>query len=68
MRFSFIKLPQHRKFSIDPIYYDAAKEERKERERNIRLELGLAPLEEEAASQYRNRLKGKMSRRIKGHF
>ena len=68
MKFSFIKLPQHRKFDITPIYYDAAKEERKERERNIRMELGLNPLDEEEAGQFRNRLKGKMSRRIKGNF
>jgi hypothetical protein len=64
----FIKLPQHRKFNIEPIYYDPAKEERKERERNIRIELGLKPLEEEGEGQFRDRVRGKMSRRIKGHF
>lgn len=68
MKFSFIKLPQHRKFNIEPIYYDAAKEERKERERNIRMELGLKPLEEKEGTHYRSHLKGKMGRRTKGHF
>ena len=68
MKFSFIKLPQHRKFNIEPIYYDAAKEGRKERERNIRMEMGLKPLEEEEGTHYRSHLKGKMSRRAKGHF
>ena len=67
MGFTFIKLPRHRKFNIDPIYYDATKEERKERERNIRIELGLKPLEEEEG-QFKNRIKGKMRSRLKGNF
>jgi len=66
MKFTFVKLPQHRKFNIEPIYYDEAKEERKERERNIRIELGLKPEDEEG--QFRDRIKGKMSRRIKTPF
>jgi hypothetical protein len=68
MKFTFIKLPQHRKFSPEPIYYDAAKEERLERERNIRIELGLKPLGEEEAGNFKDRVKGKMGRRMKSHF
>jgi len=67
MGFTFIKLPQHRKFNVDPIYYDATKEERKERERNARIELGLKPLEE-GENQFKDRIKGKMGRRTKGQF
>ncbi|ASB48898.1 MULTISPECIES: hypothetical protein [Marinilabiliaceae] len=69
MRFSFIKIPQHRKFHLDPIYYDEAKEERRERERRIRVEMGLNPTEDgETDSSFEDRIKGKMRRRIKNTF
>ncbi|MFZ5942264.1 MAG: hypothetical protein ACOYXB_16985 [Bacteroidota bacterium] len=38
----FFKLPKNRQFSYTPIYYDQDKEERLERERRIRAEMGLA--------------------------
>lgn len=37
----FFKLPKNRQFNYMPLYYDEAKEERMERERQIRAELGL---------------------------
>ncbi len=37
----FFKLPKHRQFNYIPMYYDQEKEERMERERRIRKEMGL---------------------------
>jgi len=37
----FIKLPHHKKFSYAPRYYDPEKEEREERIRRIKQEMGI---------------------------
>ncbi len=37
----FFKLPKHRQFNYVPMFYDQDKEERMERERKIRAEMGL---------------------------
>jgi hypothetical protein len=37
----FIKLPKHKKFSYSPRYWDPVKEEREERIRRIKLEMGI---------------------------
>src|SRR5690554_7817077 len=66
MRFTFVKVPQHRKFKHDPIYYDADKEEREERERRIRLEIGLKT--EEDHRSFDTRIRGQLRRRIKTPF
>lgn len=66
MRFTFVKVPEHRKFKHDPIYYDADKEEREERERRIRLEMGLKT--EEDHRSFDTRIRGQMRRRIKTPF
>jgi hypothetical protein len=44
------------------------KEERKERERRIRKEMGLEVNEEEDKRGYAERIRGGMRRRIKSHF
>ena len=68
MRFVFFKLPRHRKFDYDPIYYNPEKEKREERERRIRQEMGLPAEEGNDARAYADRIRGGMRRRIKSHF
>jgi hypothetical protein len=41
LRFSFFKTPQHKRFEYTPRIWDPAKEEREEREKRIREELGI---------------------------
>jgi len=67
MKFTFTKLARHRVFQHDPIYYDEKKEQREERERRIREELGLLN-EDEKETGYAGRIKGGMRRRIKSHY
>lgn len=67
MRFTFIKIPRHRKFEYDPIYYNPEKEEREERERRIRREMGQT-IDEKNNRGYATRIRGGMRRRIKSHF
>ena len=67
MRFTFIKIPKHRKFNYDPIYYDPEKEEREARQRQIRQEMGMS-VEEEKGRGYTERIRGGMRKRIKSHF
>ena len=68
MKFTFIKLPNHRRFNPQTIYYYESKYERKERERRIREELGLSPTDEEDAGNFEDRIRGRMRRRIKSSF
>ncbi|MGQ1889624.1 hypothetical protein ACT29H_04205 [Thermophagus sp. OGC60D27] len=68
MRFIFFKLPNHRKFQYDPIYYNAEKEKREERERRIRQEMGLSSEEDKETRRYGDLIRGGMRRRIKSHF
>lgn len=68
MRFTFIKIPRHRKFQYDPIYYNPEKEESKERERRIRQEMGLDVGKESDGRAYTERIRGGMRRRIRSHF
>jgi hypothetical protein len=41
LRFSFFKIPQHKRFEYTPRIWDPAKEEREERIKQIRKELGI---------------------------
>ena len=66
MKFSFVKTAKHRTFHHVPIYYDEAKEEREERARMIRDELGIEQEEDERTIE--DRVRGKMRRKIKGNF
>ncbi len=66
MKFTFIKVARHRTFHHTPIYYDEAREEREERARKIKEELGVE-LEEDNRS-VEERVRGKMRRKISGNF
>jgi hypothetical protein len=68
MRFTFIKIPRHRRFQYDPIYYNPEKEKQKERERRIRQEMGMPVEEEKAGRAYADRIRGGMRRRGHSHF
>ncbi len=68
MKFTFFKIPKHRQFNYSPLYYDEAKEERKERERRVRDELGISPTQEDKENSTEDRIKGKMRRKIKSSF
>ena len=67
MKYTFIKIPRHRRFQYDPIYYNPEKEQSNERERRIRKEMGL-PVDEKESRGYTERIRGGMRRRMKPHF
>ncbi len=70
MKFTFFKAPYNRKFYHEPVYYDEAKEERIERERRIREEMGL-PLDDidnEGQLTYKDRIKGSMRSKFQGRY
>ena len=59
MNFSFIKVRKPKQFNYQPIFYDEAKEKRKERERKIREELGLPPMEGDEKRSSEEKIRGK---------
>jgi len=62
---SFFKKPEHKRFNIQPRYWDPAKDEREDRERRVRGELGLRGKNE----PYIPNIKGKMKMQLHhGHF
>ncbi len=65
MKFTFIKVARHRTFHHTPIYYDEAKEEREERARRIKEELGIESVDDRSTEE---RIRGKMKRKIATHF
>jgi len=69
MKFSFIKIPRHRVFDHQPIYYDEVKEKQAERERKIREELGLKS-EKENDKDYAARIRAgfRSGHKIKPHY
>ena len=67
MKIGFTKIPRHRTFQHDPIYFDEAKEERAARERKAKEELGLLA-EQEKTEGYSDRIRGGMRRRVKSQF
>ncbi|HNQ37323.1 MAG: hypothetical protein KA780_00935 [Prolixibacteraceae bacterium] len=60
MALKFFSLPKPRQFDFKPRYYDPDKEEREERERRIREELGLAGTQPGKGDQegYRPHIRG----------
>ncbi|NOU58902.1 hypothetical protein [Marinifilum caeruleilacunae] len=52
----FFKRPQHKRFNLQPRYWDPAKEEREDRERRIKSELGI----KDEDGQYVPNIKGRM--------
>ena len=58
----FFKIPKPRQFNYKPVFYDADKEELKEREQVIKQELGLAD-ENDPRVSIRNRIRREYSRK-----
>ncbi len=57
MKVSFMKIPRHRVFKHEPMYYDEVKERQAARESKVKGELGLLSEEEERMG-YAGRIKG----------
>ncbi|WP_193323683.1 hypothetical protein [Marinifilum sp. N1E240] len=57
----FFKKPQHKRFNIQPRYWDPAKEEREDRERRIKSELGI----KDENGQYIPNIKGRMKSELR---
>lgn len=54
----FFHIPGTKKFSITPRFYDPDKEERDERERRIKEELGIVDEKKDTGKPYRPNIKG----------
>jgi hypothetical protein len=68
MKVSFMKIPRHRVFKHEPVYYDEAKERQESREIRARDELGLLS-DEEVKMGYAARIKGGFrGTKIKPHY
>jgi hypothetical protein len=63
MLFKFLQVPKPRPFEIKPRYYDPVKEEREERERRIKAELGIRDDSDPSAS-YRAHIKGQFRKQM----
>ena len=61
MKLSFFSVRQPRRFNYQPVFYDEAKEKRIERERRVREELGLPPVEGSENIKPADRLRGKFT-------
>ncbi|RXQ94952.1 hypothetical protein EO244_07835 [Ancylomarina salipaludis] len=57
----FFKKPEHKRFNIQPRYWDPAKEEREERENRIKAELGIT----DENGQYTPNIKGQLKRSLR---
>lgn len=55
----FFHIPSAKKFNITPRFYDPAQEERDERERRIKEELGIVDEKVDDGKPYRPNIKGK---------
>jgi len=63
----FFYLPGTKKFNITPRFYDPDKEERDERERRIREELGIPEEKKDDGKPYRPNIKGQFRLAQGGH-
>jgi len=63
MLFRFLHLPKPKPFKIKPRFYDPVREEREERERRIKAELGISDDSDRSAS-YRARIKGQFRNQL----
>ncbi|WP_372754814.1 hypothetical protein [Labilibaculum sp.] len=57
---SFFNKPEHKRFNIQPRYWDPAKEEREDRERRIRAEMGLKDENEQYIPNIKGRMKSEL--------
>ncbi|RKE03448.1 hypothetical protein [Marinifilum flexuosum] len=60
----FFKKPQHKRFNLQPRYWDPAKEEREERERRVKSELGI----KDENGQYIPNIKGRMKSELRHKY
>ncbi len=60
---SIFKLPKYKQFNYEPRYYDPIKEEREERIRQIKLEMGLLDENSQNKGDYRSRIAGGFRRK-----
>ncbi len=60
---SFFKTPKHKRFNIEPRYWDPAKEAREDRERRIKAELGIKDDDGEYIPNIRGRMKSELRHR-----
>lgn len=65
MIFRFFSLPKAKQFKITPRYYDPEQEEREERERRLKDELGI-PVEKEEGKSYRPHIRGQFRQAMRG--
>ena len=59
MKISFFNAHQPRRFNYQPVFYNEVKERRIERERRIREEMGLPPMEGDENRSPEERIRGK---------
>ena len=60
----FFNKPEHKRFNINPRFWDPDKEEREEREKRVKAELGIKDEDE----QYIPNIKGKFTTQFKEHY
>lgn len=63
----FFHLPGTKKFNITPRFYDPDKEEREERERRIKEELGIVDEKKDDGRPFRPNVKGQFRRAQEGY-
>ncbi len=63
MIFRFFKISKPRQFYVKPRYFDPVKEEREERERRIKAEMGIID-ENDPSASYRALIKGQFRRHM----
>jgi len=63
----FFHTPESRKFNINPRFYDPDKEERDERERRIKEELGIFVEKKDDGKPFKPNVKGQFRRAQGGH-
>ena len=61
---SFFKRPQHKRFNLQPRYWDPAKEEREDREKRIKSELGI----KDKNVPYTPNIKGQMRKEFRHKY
>ena len=60
---SFFKRPEHKRFNLKPRYWDPAKEEREDREKRIKAELGMTDENDQYIPYIKGRMKSELRHR-----
>jgi hypothetical protein len=66
MKITFFNAPKPKRFNYQPVFYNEAKERRMERERKIREEMGLPPMEGDENRSSEDRIRGKFTSSLGG--